>query len=97
MAARIALHHHEAWDGSGYPQGLGGDSIPLEARIVAVADTFDTLRGARPYKDPWPMPEALAEIRRQRGAQLDPACVDALLGCSDCLIADGPQSRACTP
>ncbi len=95
LAASIALHHHEAWDGTGYPQGLQGKAIPVEARIVAVADTLDTLLGGRNYRPPLPLAEALAEVRRLRGTQLDPACVDALLACADTLEPAGPQSRAC--
>lgn len=97
MGATIALHHHEAYDGTGYPQGLSGDAIPMEARIVAVADAFDALNGTRPYKTAWPIPETLAEIRRLRGSKLDPACVDALLQCDDYLVPDGPESLACRP
>lgn len=95
MAAAIALHHHEAWDGTGYPRGLQGNAIPIEARIVAVADTFDILHHGRPWRAPMPLAEALTELRRLRGTQLDPACVDALLECPDCLAPDDPQSRAC--
>lgn len=97
MAATIALQHHEAWDGTGYPQGLQGDAITLEARIVAVVDTWDTLRGGLPYRVALAPADALAEMRRLRGNQLDPACVDALLACGDRVFPDGPQSRACTP
>ncbi|MBI1731612.1 MAG: response regulator [Gammaproteobacteria bacterium] len=95
MGARIALHHHESFDGSGYPQGLGGDDIPLEARIVAAADRFYALNSARPYKTAWPAPVALAEIRRLGGRSLDPACVEALLRCAEFLTPDGPGSVAC--
>jgi putative two-component system response regulator len=79
MAEEIALFHHERWDGKGYPCGLEGDEIPLAARVVAVADAFDALTHVRPYKDAWPMAEALAEIQRERGGQFDPQVVDALL------------------
>jgi putative two-component system response regulator len=79
LAETIALHHHERWDGSGYPFGLVGDAIPLAARIVAVADVFDALAFARQYKSAWPLPEAVAEIDGQRGHQFDPQLVDAFL------------------
>ncbi len=79
MAEQIAASHHERWDGNGYPYGLKGDEIPLPARIVAVADTFDALTNVRPYKPAWSVPDALAEIKRERGWQFDPEVVDALL------------------
>jgi two-component system response regulator RpfG len=78
-AATIALRHHERWDGSGYPDGLKGDAIPLEARIVAVADVFDALISPRPYKGPWDIDTSLAYLFAQRGRLFDPACVDALV------------------
>lgn len=77
-AASIATHHHEHWDGNGYPDGLVGDAIPVEARIVAVVDAFDVLTHARPYKSPLPRGAALAELRRCSGAQFDPMVVGAL-------------------
>jgi putative two-component system response regulator len=79
MAAEIALSHHERWDGSGYPQGLSGEAISLEARIVAVADVFDALLAERPYKKPWPEHEAIAEIQRLAAKQFDPAVVESFL------------------
>jgi putative two-component system response regulator len=79
MAQQIALHHHERWDGQGYPHGLNGSDIPLVARIVAVADSFDALTHPRPYKEAWSIPEALAELQRERGWQFDPDVVDALV------------------
>jgi len=75
----IVLHHHENWDGSGYPFGLKGEDIPLEARIVAVADVFDALTSVRPYKPAWSIEDALNYIRCNRGAKFDPDCVDAFL------------------
>jgi putative two-component system response regulator len=80
MAATIAAAHHERWDGSGYPEGLAGEEIPLCARIVAVADTFDALTHARPYKGPWPLHVAVEEIRAGAGSQFDPAVVAAFAG-----------------
>lgn len=79
--ARIVRAHHERLDGSGYPDGLRGDEIPLLARIVAVADTYDALTSARPYRAPVPHEQACAELLRVRGRTLDPACVDAFLTC----------------
>lgn len=78
LAEEIAFSHHERWDGDGYA-GLAKDSIPLPGRIVAVADVFDALTQQRPYKEAWPVQEAIAEIDRQRGRQFDPALVDAFL------------------
>ncbi|MDQ2701988.1 MAG: two-component system response regulator [Pseudomonadota bacterium] len=78
-SAVIALHHHEHYDGSGYPDGLAGDAIPLVARIVTVADVFDALISPRPYKPAWSIDEALAYMVEQRGVLFDPVCVDALL------------------
>jgi putative nucleotidyltransferase with HDIG domain len=66
------LHHHERWDGGGYPYGLGGDAIPLEARILAVADAYDAMTSLRPYRDPRTREEALAEVERCAGTQFDP-------------------------
>jgi response regulator RpfG family c-di-GMP phosphodiesterase len=79
MAEEIARTHHERWDGSGYPEGLSGQEIPLAGRICAVCDVFDALLSDRPYKDPWPLQEALGELRRERGRQFDPRVVDAFL------------------
>ena len=79
VGAMIALRHHERFDGSGYPDGLVGEAIPLEARIVAVADVFDALISPRPYKDAWTIDAALAWLYSQRGRLFDPECVDALL------------------
>nr|WP_284060483.1 two-component system response regulator [Pseudomonas sp. NW5] len=72
-ASTIALCHHEKWDGSGYPQGLKGEDIPLMARIVALADVFDALTSARPYKAPWPLEQVLEYIDGQFGLHFDPA------------------------
>lgn len=79
MAAVIALSHHEKFDGSGYPLGLRGEAIPLVGRIVAVADVFDALTSARPYKQAWEMERAVDFMRAQRGAHFDPRCVDVFL------------------
>ena len=80
IGARIALHHHERYDGSGYPHGLAGKDIPLEARIVTVADVFDALISPRPYKRAWSVEEALDYIRGQSGKMSILDCVQALVG-----------------
>jgi putative two-component system response regulator len=80
MAASIALTHHERFDGTGYPEGLIGDAIPICGRIVAVADTFDALTSERPYKSEWPVGLALEYLRQNSGARFDPECVRAFLG-----------------
>jgi putative two-component system response regulator len=77
LAREIVLTHHEWWDGSGYPCGLAGAAIPLCGRIVALADVFDALTHERPYKRAWPVEQAVAEVRRLRSKQFDPAVVDA--------------------
>ncbi|WP_024930285.1 two-component system response regulator [Methylophilus sp. OH31] len=87
LAHSVALYHHEKWDGSGYPFGLKGEAIPVEARIVAVADVFDALLNKRPYKEAWPVEDAIAEIEANRGKHFDPAVVDAMLQCLPDLIA----------
>ncbi len=79
MLRNIAACHHEAVNGRGYPQGMQGEQIPLEARIVAVADVFDALTSARPYKQAWSNDDAIAELQRLAGEQLDRACVEALV------------------
>jgi putative two-component system response regulator len=79
MAERIARSHHERWDGSGYPNSLAGEAIPVEGRIVAVADVFDALTHERPYKKAWPVEDAVAEIVRQQNRQFDPQVVAAFL------------------
>ncbi|QSP95339.1 two-component system response regulator [Marinobacter salinisoli] len=81
MAREVALCHHEKWDGSGYPQGLSGEDIPLAARIVALADVFDALTSERPYKQAWPIEKATALIREQSGKHFDPALVEAFFRC----------------
>jgi putative two-component system response regulator len=77
MAERIAIAHHERWDGGGYPFGLSGEEIPLPARIVAVADVFDALTHKRPYKDAWAVKDAVAEISHQAGRQFEADVVAA--------------------
>ena len=79
MAQSIALHHHERWDGTGYPYGLQGGDVPLAARIVGLADFFDALTHDRPYRAAWAVADVLGEIEAQRGHHFDPTLVDAFL------------------
>ena len=78
-ACEIALTHHEKWDGSGYPQGLSGEAIPLSGRLMAVADVYDALISHRPYKKPLPHAEAAALIIEGRGHHFDPAIIDVFI------------------
>jgi hemerythrin-like metal-binding protein len=79
LASEIALHHHEHYNGQGYPAQLTGQDIPLSARIVGLVDVFDALTSARPYKKAWPEQEAVAYIREKSGVQFDPLVVEAFL------------------
>jgi putative two-component system response regulator len=79
MAAEIALHHHEKWDGSGYPAGETGEGIPEASRIVAIADVFDALSVRRPYKEPWPLEQVLATMRDGAGQHFDPRLLACFL------------------
>lgn len=87
MAARIALTHHEWFDGTGYPHGLEGEEIPIEGRIVAVADAFDALLSNRSYRPALNIGEAIQVIRDCRGTQFDPEVADVLLEHSDAVVA----------
>lgn len=78
LAKEVALYHHEKWDGTGYPEGLVAEAIPLSARIVALADVFDALTSKRPYKDAWPVAEAMEYIKSQQGLHFDPMLVPLL-------------------
>ncbi|QLG87578.1 response regulator [Chitinibacter bivalviorum] len=80
MAAMIALHHHEKWDGSGYPRGLVGEAIPEVARIVAIADVFDALRMVRPYKAAWPLEQVIEALTNGAGKHFDPNLVRHFIG-----------------
>ena len=80
MAREIALNHHEKWDGSGYPRGIGGAEIPVEARIIAIADVFDALTSERPYKKAWSVEAAVQLLREQSGRHFDPELVELFLG-----------------
>ncbi len=77
MGRTIALRHHEKWDGSGYPDGLAGEDIPLEGRIVAIGDVFDALTSKRPYKQAFPLEKAFSIIRDSKGKHFDPDVTDA--------------------
>jgi HD-GYP domain-containing protein (c-di-GMP phosphodiesterase class II) len=77
--AVIIRHHHERMDGGGYPDSLAGETIPLLSRIIAVADSYDAMTSRRPYREALGHEEALAELVRVRGEQLDPRCVDAFI------------------
>jgi putative two-component system response regulator len=86
LAAVIAATHHEKWDGSGYPKGLAGNAIPIEGRIVAVADVFDALSSARPYKEAFPIEKCLKILTDGRGAHFDPRVLDAFMRRMDDVI-----------
>ena len=90
VAEQIARHHHERWDGAGYPDGLGGDDIPLVARLVHVADVFDVLVNERPYKESWSVGDAAEEISGGAGTQFDPEIVEAF-------VAIGPRAWQAAP
>jgi len=79
IGATIAGNHHEKWNGSGYPRGLKGEDIPLEGRIVALADVFDALGSDRCYKQAWPLDQVLALIKEEKGEHFDPLLVDLML------------------
>ncbi|HXG25455.1 MAG TPA: diguanylate cyclase [Candidatus Binatia bacterium] len=84
-AAQIVLHHHERFDGTGYPHGLAGNEIPLGSRIVAIADAYEAMISVRPYKPAMSHEEAIAELRRNRGTQFDPELVDLFIS----LVGEG--------
>jgi putative two-component system response regulator len=79
MAATIALSHQEKWDGTGYPRGLKGEAIPIEGRIVAVADVFDALTSDRVYRSALPVKSATQMMREQSGKHFDPELLDTFL------------------
>ncbi|GAC07163.1 response regulator [Paraglaciecola chathamensis] len=81
LAKIVSLTHHEKWDGSGYPNGLKGEEIPLEGRIVAIADVFDALTSKRPYKEAWPVEKAVDLIQSQSGKHFDPNIVTLFQSC----------------
>ncbi len=79
LAEKIALSHHERWNGAGYPQGISGEKIPIAGKIVALADVFDALTSKRSYKDPYPVEIACKIIEKERGKLFDPDVVDVFL------------------
>jgi putative two-component system response regulator len=87
MSGTIAWSHHEKWDGSGYPDGLRGEEIPVYARIAAIADVFDALLSRRPYKEPWPLEKALQLIRDEAGRHFDPRMVKIFFDHLDEILA----------
>jgi putative nucleotidyltransferase with HDIG domain len=87
-ALDVVLSHHERWDGNGYPNGLSGESIPLAARVFAVADTYDAITSDRPYRPARSHRQAVAELRRAAGTQLDPRLVDAFLALPETLLTE---------
>ncbi len=91
MAATIALSHQEKWDGTGYPRGLKGEAIPIEGRIVAVADVFDALTSDRVYRKAFPVEDAVQMMREQRGRHFDPVLLDAFM---EVLGRTGPDARS---
>jgi putative two-component system response regulator len=86
LAARIAQTHHEHWDGTGYPLGLAGEDIPIEGRIVAVADVFDALSTSRPYKLPFSREKCFAILEEERGTHFDPQMLDAFFARSEDIV-----------
>jgi len=87
MARVIALSHHERWNGSGYPRRLQGETIPIEGRIVAVADVFDALTSKRPYKEAWPVSNAMEYFRKEAGNLFDPYLISRFIKIIDSIIA----------
>ncbi len=85
--AIIALGHHERFDGNGYPYGVAGTEIPVEARVAAVADVFDALQSERPYKKPWSIERTLEYMRQERGKHFDPECIDAFFNRLDQILS----------
>ncbi len=97
MARDIAAGHHENWDGTGYPRGVAGEAIPLAARIAKAADKFDALTTRRPYKEPWSVARTLEHLQQDRGRELDPSVVDALLRAHASGVIDAILARHAEP
>lgn len=87
LAHKLAIEHHEKWDGSGYPNGLKGEQISVEGRIVAIADVFDALTSKRPYKEAWGVEEALEHMQAQAGKHFDPHLINLFVNKLDAIIA----------
>jgi putative two-component system response regulator len=83
---QIARHHHERWDGNGYPDRLAGRGIPFAARLMAVADVYDALTTRRPYKEPFPHDKAMSIVLEGSGSHFDPQLVEALQACEQRFI-----------
>ncbi len=96
LGAEIALAHHEKYDGSGYPNSTKGEAIPIEARIVAVADVFDALTSERPYKKKWTNEAALEFLNANSGSHLDPVCVGAFIAQMGQVVVIQQQLQDCT-
>ena len=86
VAKEIALRHHEKWNGTGYPEGMAGEDIPLAARITTIADVFDALTSERCYRAAMPIDKALAIIEKERGEQFDPRVHDAFFAVLDDIL-----------
>jgi len=86
------LHHHERWDGGGYPEGLKGEEIPLEARILAIADSFEAMTSARPYRPPFSHEEVIKELRQGAGIQFDPKLVEVFIGIIEAGLSERVQT-----
>jgi putative two-component system response regulator len=86
MAQMIALSHHEKWDGTGYPQGLAGEAIPVAARVVAIADVFDALTSRRPYKEAWSLEKTFNFLSENAGTHFDPELVEIFVGLKQDII-----------
>ena len=80
-AVPIILYHHERWDGKGYPEGLAGETIPEEARLLSIVDTFDAMTSDRPYRPAIPASVTFEAILEQSGTQFDPAMIDTFMRC----------------
>jgi HD-GYP domain-containing protein (c-di-GMP phosphodiesterase class II) len=93
----IPYCHHEKWDGSGYPRGLAGETIPLAARIFAVVDVWDALSSDRPYRDAWPSEEVLQYLRDGAGAHFDPRIVDTFLRLEQALAVEAAAGISLAP
>nr|MCR5562743.1 HD-GYP domain-containing protein [Desulfovibrio sp.] len=97
IAKDIATHHHEKWNGQGYPDGLSGDAIPLAARVMAIADVFDALVSNRPYKKVFSLEQAFAILREESGKLFDPRIVDAFFAAEDEVVKVEEQIREPDP